>query len=73
MEDPDIWKTKLGVGEVAEILGHNGRRFPGYCELDDVIVGLVAEIRSPEVVDPDPPAGTQESVQQGFPLFGIQR
>ncbi len=73
MDYPYTRKAKLGVGEVSKVLSHDSGCCPGNCNLDDVVVGFVGKIRSPDVVDPDPSTSAQEGVKQRLPLFRLQR
>lgn len=41
-------------------------------QLDEMVVSLVSEIRSPPVINTGPPADAQQAIQDGFSLGGVE-
>ena len=69
-KDAQRGKAQLAARQVTGVAGHDGDRVACKTKLDQVIVGLVRQIRAPGVEHFDPAALLQKSIEHGMEWVG---
>ena len=71
--DTEAVEDQVARRHIPLIARHDPRRIPRNCQLDKMIVGLIPEVRAPEIGDVDPLADTKNGIQQCCPVFRTLR